>query len=132
MIIKKSTPARDVNEYIGRFPKSTQVLLKQLRSTIIASAPEAEEGISYQMPAYKLHGVLVYFGGYDHHIGFYPTGAGIEAFKKDLTEYNGSKGTVQFPLDKPLPLKLIAKIVAFRKKENLQKASIKTKPGKKP
>ena len=95
--------------------------MKKLRQTIRKAAPEAEEVISYQMPAYKLQGMLVYFAAYKNHIGFYPTGSGIFAFKKELSIYECSKGTVRFPLDKPLPLGLIGKIVKFRVKENLEK-----------
>ena len=120
----------DVDEYIAGFPKDTQKLLEQLRAAIIKAAPGAEEAISYQMPAYKYHGMLVYFAGYKNHIGFYPTASGIETFKKELSVYKGAKGSVQFPLDKPLPLQLVTKIVKFRMKENLEKESIKTKAKK--
>lgn len=119
--------AIDVDGYIAGFPKDTQKMLKQLRETIIKATPGAEEVISYQMPAYKYHGMLVYFAGYKNHIGFYPTTSGIEAFKKELSVYKGAKGSVQFPLDKPLPLQLITKIVKFRMKGNLEAASIKSK-----
>jgi uncharacterized protein YdhG (YjbR/CyaY superfamily) len=122
-----TTKAIDVDEYIAGFPKDTQKMLKQLRETIIKAAPGAEELISYQMPAYKYHGTLVYFAGYKNHIGFYPTASGIEAFKKELSVYKGAKGSVQFPLDKPLPVSLISKIVKFRMKENLETASVKAK-----
>lgn len=105
--------------YIHGFPKDTQKLLEQLRATIIKAAPAAEEIISYQMPAYKYNGMLVYFAGYKNHIGFYPGASGIKNFKEDIAVYKNSKGAVQFPLDKPLPLKLITKIVKFRVKENL-------------
>lgn len=120
----------DVNGYIAGFPKDTQKMLEELRSTILKAASGAEEGISYQMPAYKYNGMLVYFAGYKSHIGFYPTPSGIEAFKKELSVYKGAKGSVQFPLDKPLPLQLITKIVKFRIKESLETASIKTKAKK--
>jgi uncharacterized protein YdhG (YjbR/CyaY superfamily) len=113
-----------VEEYIGSFPAGTQNLLKQLRTIIRETAPEAEEVISYKMPAFKLHGMLVYFAGYEKHIGFYPTASGIHAFKDELSHYKSSKGSVQFPLDKPLPLELIRKIVQFRVKENLLKAQM--------
>lgn len=114
-----------IDEYICSFPMGTQKLLKQLRVTIRETAPEAEEVISYQMPAFKLNGMLVYFAGYKNHIGFYPTASGISAFKLELSHYKCSKGTVQFPLDKPLPLELIRKIVQFRMHENLLKAQIR-------
>ncbi len=116
-----------IDEYIGSFPTDTQELLKQLLATIRETAPEAEEVISYQMPAFKLNGMLVYFAGYKNHIGFYPTSSGISAFKDELSNYKSSKGTVQFPLDKPLPLELIRKIVQFRIHENFHKAQIKRK-----
>jgi len=121
-----NTPA-NVDQYIAAFPVETQKLLTQVRETIRKIAPEAEEVISYQMPAYKLNGMLVYFAGYKNHIGFYPTGSGIQAFKKELSVYKGAKGSVQFPLDKPLPIALISEIVKFRKIENLQKAEAKKK-----
>lgn len=115
----------EIDRYIADFPPPTQDLLEQLRSTILKAAPGAEEVIGYKMPAYRLHGVLVYFAGYKAHIGFYPTGSGIEAFKKELSVYKGAKGSVQFPLDQPLPVSLITKIVKLRVKENLEKAKAK-------
>lgn len=116
-----------VSEYVALQPKPTQLLLKQLRTCIKKAAPKAEEQISYNMPAYKLNGVLVYFAAYKNHIGFYPTGSGIKAFIKDLGAYKTSKGTVQFPLDKKLPLALITKMVKHRVKENTTKALLKQK-----
>lgn len=116
-----NTAPPNVDLYIAQFSPSTKELLEQLRHTIKNAAPEAEEVISYQMPAYKFHGILVYFAGYKNHIGFYPTGNGIENFKNELTPYKYSKGTVQFPLDQPLPLELIAEIVKFRVIQNLEK-----------
>ncbi len=109
----------NIDEYIAGFPRSTQELLEQLRETIRKAAPDAEEVISYQMPAFKFHGILVYFAGHTNHIGFYPGASGIFAFKDELTGYKNSKGTVQFPLDQPLPLELIARMVNFRVNENL-------------
>jgi len=108
----------NVDEYIAGFSSPIQSQLQQLRQTIQAAAPEAEETISYQMPAYKLNGMLVYFAGYENHIGFYPTPSGIEAFKKELSRYKSAKGSVRFPLDEPLPLALVAKIVKFRVRQN--------------
>jgi uncharacterized protein YdhG (YjbR/CyaY superfamily) len=99
--------------------------LAQLRETIIKAAPEAEETISYNMPAYKLHGSLVYFAAYSGHIGFYPTPSAIVEFAEELLKYPTAKGTVQFALDQPLPTALIRKIVKFRVKENLAKAAMK-------
>ena len=114
--------AKNVDEYIAAFPKATQQLLKQMRATIKKAAPDAEEVISYGMPGYKLSGVLVYFAGYENHIGFYATTTGNDAFTKQLSAYKTGKGSVQFPLDKPSPLALITKIVKYRVKENLLKA----------
>ncbi|HEU5363984.1 MAG TPA: DUF1801 domain-containing protein [Hanamia sp.] len=113
---------KTVEEYISGFPENVKILLQQMRETIIKAAPKAQEVISYQMPAYKYLGILVYFAGYKNHIGFYPTASGIEAFKNELSKYKGGKGSVQFPLDKPLPLALISKIVKFKLKENMRKA----------
>ena len=121
-----TTPkAKDIDEYIAGFPPEVQVILEELRATIKKAAPEAQETISYQMPAFKLHGILVYFAAYKNHIGFYPTGSGIEHFKKEVSAYKGSKGTVQFPLNQPIPLDLISKIVKFGVKENLEKVEFK-------
>ena len=117
----KGIVAKNVEEYIALQPPKVQEILEKLRQAIKKAAPQAEEGISYTMPAYKYHGVLVYFGAYKTHIGFYPTGNGIAAFKKELSSYEGSKGTVRFTLDKPLPIGLISKIVKYRVKENLAK-----------
>lgn len=112
---------KSVDEYISTFPRNIIELLQQLRETIQQAAPKAEEVISYNMPAYKMNGMLVYFAGYKKHIGFYPTASGIEAFKEELFAYKGAKGSVQFPVDEPLPLSLIKKIVKHRVKQNLQR-----------
>jgi len=117
--------AKDINEYIAAFPQNVQQTLEKLRVTIKKAAPKAEEVISYQMPAFKYHGILVYFAGYKKHIGFYPTSSGIAAFKQEFSNYKWSKGAVQFPIDKPLPISLITRIVKFRVKENLEKANLK-------
>jgi uncharacterized protein YdhG (YjbR/CyaY superfamily) len=114
----------DIDEYIAGFPYDTQKFLEQLRTTITKAAPEAEEVISYKIPAYKFHGMLVYFAGYNNHIGFYPTPSGIEKFKDELSFFKNAKGSVQFPLDKPLPVDLITKIVVFRVQENLARAAV--------
>lgn len=117
-----------VEEYIAGFDGETRERLKQLRAAIKKAAPDAEESISYMMPAYKFLGKpLVYFGGYVNHIGFYATPTGHEAFEKELSIYKQGKGSVQFPLDKPLPLSLITKIVKYRVKENTEKAKGKKK-----
>jgi len=117
-----SSKIKNVDQYIADFPKGVQNILKQIRSTIIKAAPKAEEIISYNMPSYKYNGMLVHFAGYKNHIGFYPTPSGIEKFKDELSIYKGAKGSVQFPLDEPLPVSLITKIVKFRVKENLEKS----------
>jgi uncharacterized protein YdhG (YjbR/CyaY superfamily) len=122
----RNTQFKNIDEYIVDFPDETRSMLEELRLSIQEAAPKAEEVISYGMPAFKQNGMLVYFAGYKKHIGFYPTASGIASFKKELIPYKSSKGAVQFPLDKPLPLGLIKKIVKFRVKENLQKAKLKT------
>ena len=121
----KTDRTNDIDKYIAGFTSDKQKLLKELRTTIKKAAPKAQETISYGMPAFKLNGMLVYFAAWKNHIGFYPTSSGIKAFKKDLSVFNISKGTVQFPLDKPIPKGLITKIVKFRVKENLEKRAKK-------
>jgi uncharacterized protein YdhG (YjbR/CyaY superfamily) len=115
-----------IDEYIALFPEDIQKKLRELRATIRVSAPGATEKISYQMPTFFLKGNLVHFAAFKNHIGFYPAPRGIEAFKEELAIYAGSKGTVRFPLDQPLPLDLISKIVKFRVAENLKKAERKS------
>jgi uncharacterized protein YdhG (YjbR/CyaY superfamily) len=110
--------AQTIDAFIAGFPLATQKLLKQMRSAIKKAAPKAEEKISYGMPTFALHGNLVHFAGYKSHIGFYPAPSGIVKFKNELSAYKTSKGAVQFPTDKPLPLALISRIVKFRVKEN--------------
>jgi uncharacterized protein YdhG (YjbR/CyaY superfamily) len=117
--------AENIDEYISEFPEHTQKLLQQMRSIIQKAAPKSEEVISYGMPAFKGHTVLVYFAGYKNHIGFYPTSSGIQFFKDEIADYKNSKGAVQFSLDKPLPIKLIKAITTFRAKEDLTNAKIK-------
>ncbi len=126
----KRVPAKTVDEYIEAFPPATQTMLKKIRKTIKAVAPpQTEEVISYGIAGYKYHGVLIFFAGFTNHVSVYPAPRGSDAFKKELAAYKGGKGTVQFPLDKPLPLTLITRMVKYRTKENLAKA--KTKPAKK-
>ena len=112
---------KTVDEYIATFPKNVQSILQELRQVIRDSAPEAAEAISYQMPAFKLNGNLVYFAAWENHIGFYPTASGIEAFKKELSNYEVTKGTVKFPINEPIPFDLVRKIVKYRVKQNLAK-----------
>jgi uncharacterized protein YdhG (YjbR/CyaY superfamily) len=109
-------------EYLVAFPAETQKMLVQLRETIKKSAPEAEEVISYGMPSFRQNGQLLYFAGFKNHIGFYPLMTGVEAFKTELSSYKWGKGSIQFPLQKPLPLGLITRIVKFRVKENTDKS----------
>ena len=111
----------NVDAYIASFPADVQTLLQQMRHVVKTTAPHAEELISYGIPAYKLKGMLVWFAAHTNHIGLYPRGSGIEEFAAQLKGYKVSKGTIQFPLDKPLPVDLIAKIVEFRIAENLRK-----------
>ncbi len=126
----KTNESPDVNSYIALFPEHTRALLETLRTAIKKAAPNAEETISYQMPAYKQDGMLVYFAGYKSHIGFYPGAAGISEFKKEVSAYKNAKGSVQFPLDEPLPLTLVSKIVKFRVKQNTEKAKARVKKKK--
>ncbi|GGD78205.1 iron chaperone [Paenibacillus nasutitermitis] len=115
-----------INAYISEFPPKVQEMLQTLRKVIKESAPEAKEKISYQMPTFVLHGNLVHFAAYKNHIGFYPAPSGIEAFKQELSIYKGAKGSIQFPIDKPLPYELISRIVKFRASENIGKAKNKS------
>ncbi|MDD4971677.1 MAG: DUF1801 domain-containing protein [Paludibacter sp.] len=117
----------DIDAYIAGFPEPIQDLLQEIRATIKRTAPEAEEVISYGMPAFRQNGILVYFAAFKNHIGFYPIPSGIEAFREELSAFKGTKGSVHFPLDKPLPVELIARIVNFRIDENRKKALLKKK-----
>jgi uncharacterized protein YdhG (YjbR/CyaY superfamily) len=121
------TKPKNFEEYITAFPAETQKILEQLRETIRKAAPDADEIISYGMPSFRLNGRLVYFAAFKNHIGFYPMVTGIEAFKTNFSGYKWAKGSVQFPLQKPLPHELITKIVKFRVRENLEKSKKKTK-----
>jgi uncharacterized protein YdhG (YjbR/CyaY superfamily) len=116
---------KTVDEYIVSYPKEVIALLEQMRSTIKKAAPGAEECISYSIPAFKLNGMLVWYAAFKNHIGLYPRGSGIDVFAQELSKYKTSKGTVQFPIDKPLPLGLITKIVRYRVKENLGRTAKK-------
>jgi uncharacterized protein YdhG (YjbR/CyaY superfamily) len=117
--------AANTDDFIAGFPVDVQKKLEQIRSTVKKIAPTASEAIAYGIPTFKLHGNLVHFSAYRSHIGFYPGATGVEAFKDRLGEYQCSKGAIQFPLDKPLPLQLIRDIVQFRVAENTEKASRK-------
>lgn len=114
-----------IDEYIRDFPAEIQTVLEELRATVKKVVPEAKEKIGYQMPAFTYHGVLVYFAAFKNHIGFYPTPSGTGAFESELKEFKGGKGSVQFPLDKPMPFDLIEKIIKYRAEENLKKSKNK-------
>ena len=120
-----------VDQYIAAFPADVKKRIQQLRKTIKAAAPKADELISYQMPGYKYFGMLVYFAAYKNHIGFYPGAGGILEFYKKLSSFKSAKGSVQFPHDRPIPYDIISKIVKFRVKQNEEKISLKKSNGKK-
>jgi uncharacterized protein YdhG (YjbR/CyaY superfamily) len=116
-----------IDDYLKGYPPVVRNKLQEIRQVIRKAAPEAEECISYQMPTFRLHGIKVHFAAWNDHIGFYPIPSGIKAFEKELSVYKQGKGSVQFPLNEPMPLKLIARIVAFRVRENLNNAALKSK-----
>ena len=120
---------RSVDDYIATFPEKVRDMLEDMRAVIKDSVPYAEEKISYQMPTFALKGNLVHFAAFKNHIGFFPTASGIDAFKKELSGYEHSKGMIKFPLNKPLPYKLIKRIVLFRVGENLKEAGKSNKGG---
>lgn len=122
---------KTMDEYINTFPDDVRNSLNELRQVIKEAAPEAEETINYQMPTFTLNGNLVHFAAFKNHIGFYPTPTGMEAFKKELSPYKRAKGSVQFPIDQPLPLPLIRRIVEYRVKENVERKQKKKDNGKK-
>ncbi|MEK6478535.1 DUF1801 domain-containing protein [Catalinimonas sp. 4WD22] len=124
----EKTKPETIDEYIADFPQEVKEILEKVRMTIHKAAPEAEEAISYQIPTFKMNGKnLVHFSAYKNHIGFYPGASGIEAFKRKLRDYKSAKGSVQFPLSRALPYDLISEIVAYRLKENQEKAEEKAK-----
>lgn len=116
---------KNIDEYIAGFPRDVQQVLKQIRTTIKKVAPDAEEAIKYQVPTFVLNENLVHFAAFKNHIGFYPTPSGIAAFKDELSRYESAKGSVQFPIDEPMPLSLIGKIVKFRVKEARARSTAK-------
>jgi uncharacterized protein YdhG (YjbR/CyaY superfamily) len=118
---------KNIDDYIATFPGDVQEVLQQVRTIIHKAAPEAEEAISYQMPTFKLNGNLVHFAAWKNHIGFYPTPSGTKEFQKELSQYAVAKGSIQFPLDEPMPLALITKIVRFRVKENQENQKAKAR-----
>jgi len=121
------TAPTTIDEYIADYPPDVRAILQKIRQTIREAAPDAEEAISYQLPTFKLHGSLVHFGAFKSHIGFYPTSAGAEQFQKELSVYQGAKGSVRFPLDQPMPYALIKRIVEYRVKENRARAAARSK-----
>jgi len=125
----KEKPAKveTIDDYISEFPKDVQAILKKIRVTIRKAAPDADEAIKYQIPTFVQNGNLVHFGAYKTHIGFYPTSKAIAKFKKELSAYAGAKGTVRFPLDKPIPFDLIGRIARSRVQDNVAKAKVKGK-----
>lgn len=123
----KAKKAGNIDGYIAGFPEQIRKKLEEMRMIVRKAAPQAEETINYGVPTLILSGNLVHFGGFKNHVGFYPAPSGIEAFKEELSVYEGAKGSVKFPVDKPLPAALITKIVKFRVKENLEKAKQKSK-----
>jgi uncharacterized protein YdhG (YjbR/CyaY superfamily) len=124
---KNKTPYTTIDEYIATFPEEVQKKLRELRATIHSCAPDATEKISYQMPTFYLYGNLIHFAAYKNHIGIYPTPNGIEAFADELSKYEGGKGSKKFPLNEPLPLELVNRIVKFRVEENTKKAELKAR-----
>jgi uncharacterized protein YdhG (YjbR/CyaY superfamily) len=118
--------ATSIDAYIAEFPPETRALLEEIRALIRASAPDAVETISYAIPTFDMNGHLVHFAGFAHHIGFYPTGRGVEAFKEELAPYKGGKGSVRFPIGTPLPRDLIRRIVEHRVAENTAKSTVRT------
>jgi uncharacterized protein YdhG (YjbR/CyaY superfamily) len=121
----KATPPQTIDEYIAAFPPNVQDILQKIRTIIAQAAPDAEETIKYQIPTFVWHGNLVHFAAFQHHIGFYPTPSAIEAFSRELARYKNAKGSVQFPLDQPVPYGLIQKMVEFRVKETREKIAVR-------
>jgi len=126
METQRATP-KTIDEYIANYPPEVQASLQKLRRTIRAAAPEATEAISYQIPTFKLHGNLVHFAAFKDHLSFFPTSSGVEHFKAELSAYKNAKGTIQFPLDRPVPYELIERITRFRVEENRARAAAKKK-----
>ena len=118
--MERST-AKDIDEYIAHQPKEVQVILQKIRETIRKAAPGAKESISYQIPTFKMGRNLVHFAAFREHISFFPSSSGVEKFKQELAGYTTSKGTIQFPLGKPIPYGLITKITKFRVKEEMER-----------
>ena len=125
--METGTKFKSVDEYFSTLTENSKGILEQVRKTVKQAAPQAEDVISYNMPAIKLHGVLVYYAAHREHIGFYPTASPIKVFEKELAPYKWSKGAIQFPIGKPMPLDLITRIVKFRVQEDMERAKAKSK-----
>lgn len=125
---EKSASSDDIDSYVAGFPTTVQKILSKVRATIRKAAPDAEEVISYRIPAFKFHGILVYFAAFKKHIGLYPPVKGDAKLERELAKYRGEKGNLKFPLDQPIPCDLIARIVKLRVKQNLAKARQKSRP----
>ena len=121
------TAPKDIDEYVAGFPNDVQEILEKIRMAIRKAAPEAEETIKYRMPTFTLNGNLVHFAAFKKHIGFYPAPRAIEKFKRQLSVYEGAKGSARFPFDQPIPFDLISEIVKFRVRKNLERAQVKGK-----
>ena len=128
-MVKPQKP-KDIDSYIAQFPADVQAILEKVRGTIHHAVPEAKETISYMMPAFKQHGILVYFAAWEKHIGMYPPISGSKTLEKAIARYAGPKGNLQFPLDEPIPYSLIERIVKFRVKQDMAKAAAKRKKPK--
>jgi uncharacterized protein YdhG (YjbR/CyaY superfamily) len=124
---KQAVSIQTIDDYIRSFPPEVQKRLKAIRQLVAKLAPDAQEQISYQMPTFYLNGNLVHFAAFENHIGFYPTPHGIEAFQKELSKYKNGKGSVQFPLDEPLPMKLIERMVKYRIAKNRSKTKTRAR-----
>jgi len=125
--MKELAQAETIDSYISAAPTEVRLILEKVRRTIRKAAPGAEETIKYRLPTFVLHGNLVHFGAFKNHIGFYATPGGNAAFRKELSAYQGAKGSVQFPLKEPMPLDLITRMVKFRVKENMVRQAAKSK-----
>jgi uncharacterized protein YdhG (YjbR/CyaY superfamily) len=124
---RSRTAPQDIDQYIAAFPPAVRAKLTRIRAAIRKAAPQAKEAIKYQMPTFTQHGNLVHFAAYQHHIGFYPAPRAIERFQEELSAYEGSKGAVRFPLDKPVPVGLIGRIVKFRVQQDRERAAARKK-----
>jgi len=124
---RRRTAPKDINQFIAAFPPAVRAKLRTIRGAIRKAAPQAKEAIKYQMPTFTQHGNLVHFAAYQHHIGFYPAPRALEQFKEELSAYEGSKGAVRFPLDKPVPVGLIGRIVKFRVQQDRERAAARKK-----